>query len=822
MSKSNLPSTDFFLNLEPWKQHLSVLFILFLVPFFLFTASTIGGKELIRHDITQWRAGAESIIEHRAEFNEEPLWASDMFAGMPAYPVSVRNPIPHLDYFASFFGAIYPAFHFWVMLSGMYFLLILMRFGSLSSAFGSLLFSLTTYFPIIIAAGHNTKFITLSFIPWMFAGYWLLTRKEKKLPGLLLFTVAFVLDLRAGHPQITYYFFYLLVALWIFDTISAFKKSELKPWIITSLLLALGGLLGVLSYAPNFLPLQEYTSFSIRGGSALSESSNLDTGYAFAWSQGIKESLSFFVPDIYGGASPNYWGDKPGTSGPHYFGALTLLFMIVAFFKQKVKLVYLFFGVGVLGMFFAWGENFRILNETAMDIIPLFGKFRAPETWLVLTSFCFSIVAVYGFDWFLNCFKNKTRDIKSLYSSLGVTFAILVGIFFIVQSLSFSNTGEVDQIAQQIAQQNQVSVNNPQVRQQAKQYVNTNLIPSREEKAKGDLLRFGVILLLGGGIVFVTISKNIPTSYAAFALVAITAFDMISVGKRYIPDSIFVESNIDSESVILSQKRDLDEFIIENINSDQAYSYRVFPLLDNPFNNAVPSYFYPSIGGYSGAKLSVYQDIIGQNGPIFKGTSGINLDFLGLLNVKYLTYSPGLSLPGLTPVFEGQRGTVYENENLLPKAFFVDSVALASSPKDAFNKLNPGVIEFSKTAVVESSESLFSVSDTTSKVEVTTYRSNLIEMTTSRAKPGFLVLSEIYYPAGWVAELNGEEIPIHKTNYAFRGMEIPAGEHTITMKFSPQSYETGKKFAWISLALQILIGLVIVFNYFKQRSESAS
>ncbi len=205
--KNALPNQDFFSKLTETKQHLIALLILFLIPFFLFTATTIGGKEFQRHDITQWRAGAESVIDYRETYDKEPLWVNNMFGGMPSFVVSTKTQVPHLDRIKSFFQGIYPAFQYWVMLSGMYFLLIIMGFRSLPSVFGSLMIGLSTYIPIIISAGHNTKFIALTFIPWMIAGYWLLTRKEKKLPGLLLFTVAVALELRAGHPQITYYFF---------------------------------------------------------------------------------------------------------------------------------------------------------------------------------------------------------------------------------------------------------------------------------------------------------------------------------------------------------------------------------------------------------------------------------------------------------------------------------------------------------------------------------------------------------------------------------------------------------------------------------------
>lgn len=817
-------SQDFFTKLPESRQHIVALLILFLIPFFLFTASTIGGKDFQRHDITQWRAGAESVIEYRETYDKEPLWVNNMFGGMPSFVVSTQKQVPHLEILYKFFRDIYPAYHFWVMLGGMYFLFLLMKFRPLSATFGSLLFGLTTYIPIIIAAGHNSKFITLSYIPWVIAGYWLLTRKEKKLPGFLLFTVALTLNLRAGHPQITYYFFYLLGFLWIFDSWSAFKKQVLGDWAKVTGLLALAGVLGLMGHAENFLPLQEYSQYSLRGGSALDNSTGLDSGYAFAWSQGIKETWTLLIPNYFGGASPEYWGPKSFTSGPHYLGALSLPFILFALLRERSKVMYVFFATGTLGMIFSWGGNFPLLNELAFDYIPYFDKFRAPETWLILTAFCYSVVAVYGLNWFTNYVSDKSASIKKLYVPLGITAGILVFLFIQISSTDFKKPGEVANIANQIARQNQVSPNNPQVQQRAEQYVNVQMVPEREEKAKSDLLRFAIILVLGLGLIYAAIANKIPLSVALFAIVLITAYDMISVDKRYISEDIFVRENVTPERVLESQRRELDTYIQENIVSENGvYPYRVFPLIDNLYNNATPSYFYPQLGGYSGAKLSIIQDVMYNNGPLNVQSRYFNPELLDLMNVKFVTYSQGLPLPGYTPVFRSNQGIVYENENVLPKAFYVDSVITVQSPQEAFDYLKPEAqIDFSTTAIVETSENINTSSDTTSSVKVTRYTGPEISLEISRDKPGFLVLSEVYYPAGWIAELDGKEIPIYKTNYFVRGMEIPAGEHELELRFEPQTWKTGVTLSWISLFAQILIAGIWGFTLVKNRNFNDS
>ncbi len=813
-------SEGFFYNLAEWKQHAIALAILFFIPFILFTATTIGGKEFQRHDITQYRAGAESVIEYREKFEKEPLWVENMYMGMPAFVVSVANNVPNLDFLERVFLDIYPTFPYWVMLSGMYYFLILMGFRPLTALIGSLLFSLTTYFPIIVGAGHTSKLKALSYAPWVLAGYWKLTKSDNKIAGLLLLSVSMALEVRAGHPQITYYFMFLIGFLWIADSWKQIRKKEFKHFAVITGLLLLGGIIGVLGHAQNFLTLQEYSQYSIRGGSALDGSTGLSTGYAFAWSQGIKESLTLMVPELFGGASPTYFGPKSITSGPHYLGALVLPFLLIALLRQKNRYVYVFFGTGTLALLFSWGQHFAFFNEFAFNYIPYFDKFRAPETWLVLTSFCYSVVTIYGIDWLFKFVKSKSADIKELYVPIGISIIVFGLVFFQVKSMDYTKPGEVANIANQIAQQNNVSPQNPQVQQQALNYVQQNFIPDRKEGANRDLFRYAILLLITFSLIWFTLKKKLSVTLASFSLVILTTFDMIGVGKRYVPDRVIVNANVSPERVLESKKRDIDEFIVNNIYSENGeFRYRVFPLLSGPFSEATPSYFYPTIGGYTGAKLSSVADLTSNGGPLFKGSTGLNLELLGALNIKYINYQPGLQVPGLTPVFNGSSGTVYENQKLLPKAFFVDSLVYANSPREAFDFVSNPFNDYAKHAVVENAGSIQVAPDSISSVEITNYTGPEISMNIVRSQPGFLVLSEIYYPAGWKALLNGKEIPIYKTNYVLRGMEIPAGNHELTLEFRPTSYSIGVTLNWVSLGAQIVILLIFGFNYFRNRTE---
>lgn len=812
--------SDFFYRLPAKWQHIVSVAILFIIPLVLFFQTTLGGQEIQRHDITQWRAGAESVIEYRKEFDEEPLWVNNMFGGMPAVVVSVQKQVPHLDSLTNYFHKIYPALQYWVLLTGMYVLLILMGFRPLTAVFGSLLYGLTTYFPIIIMAGHTSKFFTLAFVPWTIAGYWLITRTPKQIAGLLLFTAAFALEVRAGHPQITYYFMFLIGGLWVYDSINWFKKSDIKKWGVVTAVLMIGGVMGILNNAEITLFQQSYAPHSIRGGSDLEGTTGLNANYAFAWSQGKAETLTLAVPNLFGGASPDYWGPKSFTSGPHYLGALAVFFMLIALLRVRQKIMYVFLGVGFLAILFSWGGNFAVFNKLAFNYIPFFDKFRAPETWLVVTSFCFSIVAVYGLEALIDWVGEKQISIKKLYPIAGLAAGLFIVLFVTVKGFDFIGVGEVENIAVQIAQQNQLPANNPQVVERARSIVQNQFVPTRTEKANADLYRLGLFMIAGLGLTYAYFTRKISASILSASVVLLTAVDMISVGQRYMDDTKFVANNANAMRLIESQRRPLDTFIQENISDNDIYPYRVFPLLDNPYSNAIPSYFYPSLGGYSGAKLALAQDVIMKSGePMFGGQFGINLDLLSVLNTKYITYNPGLQIPGVTPVYSGNDGVVYEIEEVLPKAFFIDQVITVDDPKEAYEYLFADRLDFARTAVVEGFSPEI-IPDSSATVEFTSYTGAEMTLQISRETPGFLVLSEIYYPDGWVATLNGKEIPIYKTNYLLRGLQIPAGDHTLELDFRPSAFYTGVKLSWVSLIFQISLALFLVARRFTSSSSS--
>jgi hypothetical protein len=816
-SKKQLPDPpDFWEKLPATKKHVFALLFLFILPVILFHASVLGGQQYMGHDVIQWRAGAESLMQHQEQYDETAHWASNMFSGMPATTISHPPQISNLDNTVlRGLRVIYPAAEMWILLAGAYLMFILLGARPLSAVFGAIIIGFTTYIPIIIGAGHNAKFLAYIYIPWLYSGYLLLTRSKIN-PWLAFFIFAWALTLhmRAYHPQVTYFFLFPLGTLFIYDLVKAVRSGSAKPFAIHTAWLLGAAVVAVLISVQLYWSTMEYSPFSMRGGSELAGTDGLARDYAFAWSQGWGELLTLLIPGAYGG-SELYWGPKTFTSGPHYFGALAFLFFVIGVVKSDHRLKWVFLGPGIATVLFSLGEHFGALNNLMFAWFPLFDKFRVPEMWLMVSVFCFAFPAVLGLDWMLEKLKSKAGEEwkRVLYLPAGMALVALVIGFTM---LSFEKPGEREQLVQQIAQQNQVDVNDPRVQQTVDRYIRNELIPEREDLARGDTLRFAVLFLVGAVLIWAMGLKKIPLSAGAIAFCVILAYDFISVDNRYLSERSLVDGDMTREGYIERTERNLDRFLRENVETDEGWKYRVLPLLDNPFNNAIPAYFYPSAGGYSGAKLGYYQDLIDE--AIFSGSMGINLGILNMLNIRYLSTQSPVGIPGFETAFRDERGVVIENTGVLPKAWFVDSVEVLESQPAVLRRISDD-FDPSQTAFATMEPSVNIEPDPDSEVRITTYNANAISMEISRSEPGFLVLGEIWYPPGWSATLNGDEIEIIRTNYVLRGFEIPAGNHTLELRLEPVWYAAGNRLAVIGTVLLFGSGAFALFLQFRRRKD---
>lgn len=823
--KQTEPEPDFWEQLSSGKKHLLALGFLFLLPFFLHFSSTLGGMQYMGSDAIQWRAGAETLIEFQEATGEIAHWANNMFSGMPANTISHPPQVPNLDTtLLNWLEVIYPAAQMWILLGGAYFMFILLGSRPLAAVFGAITIGFTTYVALIIGAGHKAKFLAYIYIPWLYAGYLLITRTDKnRWLSFFTFALALTLHLRAYHPQITYYFLFPLGTLFIYDWVKAIKADESQKYLKYTGWILGAAVIAILVTFQMYWSTLEYSPFSMRGGTAAAGTDGLARDYAFGWSQGWGELLTLLIPGAYGG-SEYYWGPKSFTSGPHYFGALAFLFLIVGWMKSDHKLKHVFIWPGVAAVLFSLGEHFGLLNNLMFDYFPMFDKFRVPETWLIMAMFCFSVVAVFGLGWLMDEIKNrfaKGNWKAPLIVSSGIA---AVAILIAFQGLSFEKPGERQQLSQRIAMQNNVSMNDPRVSQTVDNLIETRLVPERRGLARKDTLRFAILFILGAGIIWAMGTRKIPISAGVIAFCVILGYDLITVDSRYMSEGSLVDEDMTREQVIEQREREIDRFIVDNVSTGEGWNYRVFPIMDNPFNNAIPAYFYPSVGGYSGAKLGYYQDMIDNFfrefiGQLYtsNGTSA-NTGVLNMLNVKYITFQQPVSVPGFENVYPTDRGVVMENQNVLPKAFFTDSVVVMENEAGVLARLSR---EFdpSETAFVTQAPGINVQPDSTAAVSVTEYTPNQISLDISRSAPGFLVLSEIWYPPGWSATLDGEEIDIIRTNYILRGFEIPAGDHTLEMTLQPDWYVTGNWLARIGNLILFVSGGFGLFLFFRQKES---
>jgi hypothetical protein len=800
-------------------QHVICLFILFLLPFFQYGDVMLGDQKFMSPDIVQWRASAESIIDYRENYDEEALWSENMFSGMPAYIVSYKRSVPHLDQLFTWLAPIFPAAALWVMMIGMYLFLLRLKLHPLAAVTGALLVALTTYMPIIVGAGHNAKVYALAFIPWMFWGYMMLTRSPRRLLGFGIFALATTLELRTGHPQVGYFFLYVFAIWWAVDIYNAYRNQLLPQWLSKTGLLIGAGLLALGANAQPYWSIYEYTPYSIRGGNPAEERSGLDLDYAMAWSHGWFEMTSLAIPGILGGSSTDnmYWGAKSVTSGPHYIGAAAWLLILLALFNARYGVRWVFLGGAVLSMLFALGENLLWFNELFFNYMPFFNKFRAPEKWLMVTAFCLSTLAAFGAQWLFDkqasgTFTGSLRKLDwpaGLVIGFGVLMLILVNT-----SLDYEKPGERSMLARQVAQQNNVDPNDPRVMEVVNDFLQTT-IDERQSLAQSDTLRYLFFAGIAVVLIAVFLLAKLPAYLALAGILLLLSFDLITTGNRYIPDESKVSEQLSQRDVMEQQRRGYHDFIQQELQDEVAES-RVFPLGQNPFNNARPSYFYPSLGGYTGAKMSRYQQAI--DNAFFAGPAGINLGLLNMLDVRFVTVQQAYGFPGYNTVYDEDDGIVLENTRSTGRVFFPESVEAAVTSDEALAFISNGRLSAAEASVVEkqSSALLPHQADPEARFELLEYSAREIRISIDKTVPGYVGLSEIYYPQGWKAFLNGEEVPVYAMNYLLRSVYVEEGQHELRMAFNPVSHTLGSSIAW---GFNILILLITAFGAYIGRGK---
>ena len=791
----------------PLFQHTVCAVVLLIVAMYFCWPTLFSGKSLVGGDIVQWRAAAQSMIEYRQETGEEPLWAANLFAGMPGYNVSPPALVPQIDEIPRSIRRIsWPFSHVIFMLMGTYIFVWYLLRDTLSSLLAACVYGMTTYLPVILVAGHNTKFVALAFAPWLLLAFIHGMRKPSLMAGLL-FAVALAANLRAGHVQITYYVTFIALVWWIVLAIEAWRQKKLPPFLKSTGLLAMGSVLALLMVAEHYWPTIEYKEYSIRGMSSGGEAGGLTWDYAMRWSQSPGELLTLLVADAYGGGA-YYWGTKPFTGGPHYAGSIALLLGILAVWRIRSRLAISLGIAGGLMILFSLGHHFGVLNRAMFNYFPLYDAFRVPETWLIAVVLVLAVLSALGLSYIVrrevSVAAERTKW-NAIYIIFGVTGGVLMLLLATGGSLfDFQREGERQQVITYVAQSAQRSPTDPQVVAAAEQLLSEQLVGPRKDAFMADLRRSLLFVVLTS-IALVAVRRGKLSSWVFQGLlVLLVVLDLGGVGRRYLDTEHLSVSKNPAQSITTL---DVDEYVLE-----QDGQFRVLSLesLDQT-GLGRPSFHHESLGGYSAVKLRLYQDFL-DNILMDPNTSTPNENALDMMNVRYILSQAPVS--GTSSAYYGSESgfSVYENLDVLPRAYLVGQTEIIEDPSEAMYRIQELDFDPALTAILPAPIEVAVTpidSSSTAIVNTLNHSPRRITYEVETDAPRLLVISEVYYPAGWTAMLNGESVPIHRANYLLRAVAIPAGRHTLEMNFDPASQIWGKRISAISTIF--IYGLTLIF-----------
>ncbi|MCC9136370.1 YfhO family protein [Pontibacter silvestris] len=789
--------------------HLIAIIIFLILTAVYFSPVLFEDKGLAQNDILQFRGGAKEIQDFREETGEEALWTNSMFSGMPAYLIQTHYP-------GDFSGAIHSILTFdlpalagniFITLLCAYILFVTLGMSSWLAIIGAIAFAFTSYNIIILEAGHNTKSLTIAYIPMVLAGLIYALRHNLWI-GAALFALGLTLNLHFNHLQMTYYMLLLVLVFAVVEIIFAIRNGTFAELLKRGLVLAVAAALAVGVNFGRLYTTAEYSQYSIRGKSELTApnsgnqiGSGLDRDYAFNWSYGVGETITLLIPDFYGSSSsaslgtdsetykaftnmgvppvqaeqiveqglPMYWGPQPGTSGPVYVGAIIcFLFVLGIFIVDKRWVSWLVAGT-VLSIVLAWGKNFEALNYLMFDYFPAYNKFRAVSSALVIAQIAIPFLGMLAL-WKLI----RGRELKGLDKKLLISGSITAGICALVWLFAGSASF--------------VGASDPQLIQA--QFPIDAIRADRESMMRNDAFRSLVFIVLAAGLLYFYLKNKLSATVAIAGVGVLVLVDLWTVDKRYLSTDDF-QRNVVSNYF---QPTPADQLILQ----DKDLSYRVINLA-NPFNDARTSYFHKSVGGYHGAKLRRYQDLIDYH------ISQNNLEVLRMLNTRYaLTGNP--------------QQPVQRVPGPLGNAWFVENVEAVNSPDEEiaalsdFNAAETAVVDVSKFPVEKRS---YSADNAT--IELTEYQPNYLKYQYQAAQPGLVVFSEIYYAAGWQAYLDGQPVEHIRANYVLRAMQVPAGQHTIEFRFTPASYEIGNTISMVCSILLLLVLAGAIFYGIKKK-----
>ena len=815
------------------------------ISFIYFFPAITEDRILFQHDTVAGAGAGQEAKEYYERTGERTRWTNALFGGMPTYQMSPSydstEPLTFVQKVYHLFLPNYVWLTF-IMMLGFYILLRAFGIPAWLAGLGGIIWGFSSYFFILIAAGHIWKFITLAYIPPTIAGIVLAYRKKYLLGGII--TALFMaMQILSNHVQMTYYFLFVILFMVGAFFEDAWRKKELPQFFKATGVLIVAGLIGVSINLSNLYHTYEYSKETMRGKSELTyegaaakqTSSGLNRDYITQWSYGIGETFSLLVPNVKGGASvplsrsekamekanpmysslysqlTQYFGDQPMTSGPVYVGAFVLMLFILGCFIVKGPMKWALLGATIFSILLSWGKNFMGLTDFFIDYIPMYNKFRAVSSILVIAEFTIPLLAILTLKEILTKPELLKEKLKYIYISFGLTgglallFAIAPRLFFPTyipgnEMAALQNALPADQLSPIIA----------------------NLEEMRVHLFTSDAWRSFFIVTIGTLLLLAYNAKKLKATWTVAAIALLCLGDMWSVNKRYLYDEQFIPK---SEQTATFRKTQTDELILQ----DPSLDYRVLNFAGNTFEENNTSYWHKSVGGYHAAKLRRYQEMIDHHiakemqaayqevataGGQMDSVNAAKFPVLNMLNTKYFIFPAGQ---------QGQTVPI-ENPYTFGNAWFIDKIQYVNNANEEIDAI--GQVDLQQTAIVDSKfkEALKGVNegykDSLSTIRLTSYEPNQLVYETSSPQDGIVVFSEIYYP-GWTATIDGKPADIARADYILRAMNVPAGKHTIEMRFDPQSLHITEGIAYGAMALLLVGVIILIWIYRKKYSENS-
>lgn len=792
-------------NVSPFVAALLV----YLLVTFLFFTPLFQGKRLMQGDITNFRGMSKEIADHREKTGgEEALWTNSMFGGMPAYQISVKYNANLMRYVDKVFrlGLPRPADYVFLYFAGFFFLLVVMGVSPWVAIIGGLAFGFSSYFIIILEAGHNSKAHAIAYMAPLL-GSILLTLRGKLLAGGVLTALFASLQIYTNHLQITYYLLILILMVWLASLYQSVREKYAAMFAKATGVLLLAAVFAILPNFTNLWTTLEYSRETTRGRTELThrqeiQTSGLDKEYATQWSYGVAESWSLLIPNAKGGGTDrlgksenalekadsqmkraiadqnHYWGDQPFTSGPVYVGAIVMFLFVLAWFVVKGPLKWALLIGTMLSVALAWGKNFMPLTDFFLDHFPAYNKFRAVSMILVLAELTIPLLGFMALWKLLSEPRNQLLETKGFRKHLFIAYGLTGGIALLFYLLpdtffEFLSAGEVQQLNELRSKGTDPGQLNLFMQ---------SLTDVRIAVFRADAIRSFLFITLAAGLLFAFRSKlKIPVAAFVAGLAILIFADMFTVNKRYLNQDNYERAGLVEAPF---EPTEADKLILK----DTDIHYRVLNLAANTFNDARTSWFHKSIGGYHGAKLKRFQELIDHQ------ISKNNIEVLNMLNTKYLIVPDN-----------NRRPVVQVNMEALGNAWLVQDFKIVENADEEMDAL--GTFRAAETAVIDQRfaghlEGFTPVRDSLADIRLIEYAPNRLVYDFRSDSPQLAVFSEIYYPHGWQAYLDGKAVPHFRANYVLRAMLVPQGEHRIEFRFEPEAYFTGEK---VSLAGSLLL-----------------